>query len=325
MKFLPTGPAIAALRHRAELRLVSGNPRHLAAAPVLLVACVRNEMPRIPFFLSYYRRLGIAHFLFIDNDSTDGFAQMMRLQEDCSVWRAHGSYKGSNFGMDWCNWLLNRHGVGKWCLTCDPDELLVYPYCRDRSLPELCAYMDEAGQGALFTTMIDTYSDRSIAETELDEETDPFELCPYFDRFNFTQKESPYGGFWVQGGVRMRRMFQHTPGAAPAVNKVPLVKWRRGLYYVSSMHTLNDPALNCTLRGNPLFVSGALMHFKYVNLLTEKAREEQQRRQHYDGSIEYKRYVSAGDAIFHDPAFSVRYEGPETLVAARVMQPGGWF
>src|SRR5581483_784166 len=112
-------PALAALRHRPELRLVSGDARHLAASRILLVACLRNEMPRVPFFLSYYRKLGVEHFLFVDNGSTDGFAESMRWQEDCSVWRAIGSYKASNFGMDWCNWLPNRYGQGKWCLTCD--------------------------------------------------------------------------------------------------------------------------------------------------------------------------------------------------------------
>ena len=33
---------------------------------------MRNEKIRLPFFLRYYRNLGVNHFLIVDNDSTDG-------------------------------------------------------------------------------------------------------------------------------------------------------------------------------------------------------------------------------------------------------------
>ena len=39
---------------------------------ILLLCTLRNERIRLPYFLRYYRDLGINHFLFVDNGSDDG-------------------------------------------------------------------------------------------------------------------------------------------------------------------------------------------------------------------------------------------------------------
>lgn len=317
----------ARIRRKArELHPVRVHREALRDAWCVLVACLRNEMPRLPAFLAHYRRLGVAHFLFVDNESTDGLDAYLAAQPDCSHWLARGSYKASNFGMDWCNHLLDTHGRGKWCVTVDPDEFLVYPHCETRGLRSLARYMEGIGQPSLFAPMIDAYSDRRLSETALDAGTDPFALCPWFDRFNLCQHyDDRRRNFWVQGGVRMRCFLPEAPQRAPALNKVPLVKWRAGLRYVSSMHHLNDPGLNCTVLGRAEAVSGALFHFKYVNLLVDKAREELTRSEHYADSLEYRAYLDAGDPVLHDPEVSVRYESPAQLQALGFMQAGTWF
>ena len=292
----------------------------------LLVCCARNEMPRIPAFLAHYRQLGVGHFLVLDNQSTDSLSAYLAEQPDCSVWLADGSYKASNFGMDWCNHLLSLHGVGKWCVTVDPDEFLVYPHYEYRGLRSLTRHMEAIQQDSMFSVLVDAYGAGRLSQTDMTPETNPFELCPYFDRFNLTQRFNETNrNFWVQGGVRMRRFFGDTPDRAPALNKVPLVRWRKGLRYVSSMHHLNDPALNCTVLGRPEAVSGVLFHYKYVNLLQQKAAEEIQRGEHYAGSLEYKAYLDAGDAVLFDPNVSVRYEGSRQLQRLGFMQSGSWY
>jgi hypothetical protein len=125
--------------------------------------------------------------------------------------------------------------------------------------------------------------------------------------------------------VRLRQFFTGMPERAPALNKVPLVKWASGLHYESSMHHLNRAEFNCTVRGRPTAVSGALFHFKYVNLLTHKAAEEMQRAQHYAGGIEYRAYLEAGDPVLWDPDISIRYRGTRQLQELGFMQAGAWF
>lgn len=313
-------------RHGAQLKPRQVDAPAIAKSWSLVVSCVRNELPRLPRFLGHYRHLGVAHFLFVDNASNDGTESYLRSQPDCSVWRAEGSYRQANFGMDWCNHLLARYGVGKWCLTVDPDEFLLFPYCEDRGLRSLTRYMEAINQPSLFAPLIDVYSDRPLSQTTLTADTDPFALCPWLDRFNLTQRwDESKGNFWVQGGVRMRRFFADRPAKAPALNKVPLIRWHRGLRYESSMHHTNSRSLNCTVRGRPEAVSGVLFHFKYVNLLSQKAAEEMQRGEHYDGSAEYRAYLDAGDAVLFDPDVSVRFTGTRQLHELGFMQAGGWF
>ncbi len=298
----------------------------IADAWCLLVCCLRNELVRMPAFLDHYRRLGVRHFLVVDNQSTDGLQDWLAQQPDCSSWIGDGSYKASNFGMDWCNLLLARYGSGKWCVTVDPDEFLVFPHGQERGLRGLTRYMEGAGQPSLYAPMVDAYGPEPLSRTQLASGQSPFDVCAYFDRFNLSQKFDPRRrNWWVQGGVRTRCFLPDTPALAPALNKVPLVRWERGMHYVSSMHHLNRPQLNCTVLNNPLAVSGVLFHFKYVNLLLAKSEEELVRGEHYAGSREYQAYLEAGDPILFDPEVSVHYRGPLQLTELGFMQAGGWY
>ena len=313
-------------RSARELVPVRVQAREIADAWCILVCCMRNELVRMPAFLEHYRRLGVRHFLVVDNQSTDGLQAYLAQQPDCSCWLGDGSYKASNFGMDWCNLLLAEHGCGKWCVTVDPDEFLVFPNCDERGLRGLTRYMEGAEQPSLFAPMMDAYGEGRLSATRLSSGMSPFEACPYFDRFNLSQKfDRERRNWWVQGGVRMRHFSRDAPQLAPALNKVPLVRWEKGLHYVSSMHHLNRPRFNCPVLDNPLAVSGVLFHFKYVNLLIAKAEEELVRGEHYAGSREYKAYHEAGDPVLYDPEVSIRYRDPAQLVDLGFMQAGGWF
>jgi hypothetical protein len=313
-------------RSAAQLRPALVRGEAIDAAWCLLVCCMRNELTRMPAFLDHYRRLGVRHFLVVDNQSTDGLQDYLAQQPDCSSWIGDGSYKASNFGMDWCNLLLARHGCGKWCVTVDPDEFLVFPHCEERGLRGLTRYMEGIGQPSLYAPLIDAYGRARLSETLLAPGVSPFEACPYFDRFNLSQKfDRDRANWWVQGGVRMRHFSPDAPQLAPALNKVPLVRWERGLHYVSSMHHLNRARFNCTVLNNPLAVSGVLFHFKYVSLLLAKAEEELVRGEHYAGSREYMAYHQAGDPVLHDPEVSIRYRDAAQLVELGFMQEGAWF
>jgi hypothetical protein len=152
----------SARRHGKNLTLIQNNTANIKANAILAFSVLRNEAPRLPYFLAYYRQLGVTHFFFIDNGSTDNFLSLVGDQADCSIWHTTASYKASNFGVYWLNYLLGRYGSGHWCLTLDPDEFLSYPYCDSRSLGELTAYLAQEGKDSLFGIMLDMYSQEPI-------------------------------------------------------------------------------------------------------------------------------------------------------------------
>jgi Glycosyl transferase family 2 len=308
-----------------QLRLVQDRLAGIGRRDILLVTCLRNERVRMPAFAAHYRRLGVGHFLVIDNGSGDGFMDWAAAQPDVSVWHTTASYKASNFGMRWCNDLLRRYGSGRWCVVVDPDEFLVFPFMETRDLHALGQFLDDDHRRCLHTVTLDAYSDRPLAETRLGEGDDPFEVCPFIDRDGYLQQEGWGNGTWVQGGPRLRVHFHDHPEGAPALNKIPLVKWRRHYHYRMSMHDIYPRRLNHAHERGAVSATGALFHFKLVAALQDKAAEEAERDEHYDGGREYAHYRRAGAAEFYAPGISVRYEAPAQLIRLGLMSAARWF
>ena len=101
---------------------------------------------------------------------------------------------------------------------------------------------------------------------------------------------------WIQGGPRARKFFKNDPQKAPALNKIPLIKWQRGYVYEASTHMLLPRGLNLIYdRDGGEKVCGVLLHTKFLNLeeWSEKAKLEIQRNEHYAQSYEYKKYLDA--------------------------------
>ena len=202
----------------------------------------------MPFFLHYYRELGITHFLFVDNDSDDGSREYLAEQADASIWTAKGSYKKSHFGVDWLSHLQRRFCDGHWCLTVDVDEFFVYPFCETQTGScALTDWLDASAVRSFSAMMLDMYPKGPITAQPYHEGRNPFEIAQWFDSGNYTiQRNHGMGNLWIKGGPRARVFFADKPAMAPALNKVPLVNWKRSYAYtyVSSTHMLLPRGLN---------------------------------------------------------------------------------
>lgn len=314
-------------RKSFQLTAVQDNTPRIRPQDILLVSTIRNERVRLPHFLRYYRDLGVDHFLLVDNDSTDGSDRYLADQPDISVWYTQGSYKSASFGVDWMNHIKRQYAHGHWTLVVDPDEFFIYPFCDTRPMRALTDWLENSSIRSFGAMLVDLYPKGPIADTPYVEGQDPLEVAHWFDSGNYTCKKNPvYGNLWIQGGPRARVFFRDVPHKAPALNKIPLVKWDRRYVYVSSTHNLLPRGLNSVYdEWGGEKASGVLLHTKFLSPFAEKTREERVRKQHYAGSVEYQAYAKALD---DNPElwckWSEKYINWRQLEILGLMSKGNW-
>jgi len=290
-------------------------------------AAYRNEMPRQPYFLKYCRDMGVRHCLMVNNGSDDGAAAYLEQQSDVSLWSTDHSYRDAHFGADWLNYLQSRYGHGHWTLVVDPDELLVYPFCDSRPLNALTDWLDACNIRSFGAMLLDMYPKGRVDDYPYEPGRDPLEIAHWFDSGNYSIKRNPiHWNLWIQGGPRARQFFADQPELAPALNKVPLVKWDRRYAYISSTHMLLPRGLNLVYDAwGGEKASGVLLHTKFLASFTRKAREELERGQHYANSTEYRNYAAQDDA---NPDFwckwSEKYINWRQLEVLGIMSKGNW-
>jgi hypothetical protein len=318
---------IRAFRKHFSLRPVSDRTAQIRPGDVLLFSTLRDEYVRLPYFLQYYRDLGIAHFLIVDNDSSDGGTEYLARQPDVSLWTTKASYKRARFGVDWLNWLQSRHGHGHWTLVVDPDEFLVYPFCDTRPIRALTDWLDGSAVKSFGAMLLDMYPKGRLDAVPYRAGQDPMEIAAWFDPGNYMiEKNRLYGNLWIQGGPRARVFFSDNPKKAPALNKTPLVRWDRRYAYDSSTHMLLPRGLNLTYdEWGGEKASGILLHAKFLDTFTAKAEEELRRGQHYSGSVEYKAYAAH---VRDNPElwckWSEKYINWRQLEILGLMSKGNW-
>ncbi|WP_236626169.1 glycosyltransferase family 2 protein [Actibacterium mucosum] len=292
----------------------------------MLFACVRNEEARLPYFLDYYRKMGVGHFLFVDNGSNDATSDILDAA-DISVWTTDQSYRLSRFGMDWVTWLQIKHGHGHWCLTVDADELLIYPYHETEDLHALTRRLDRDGKRSFGALMLDLYPKGRLSDAPYVPGEDPTQQLEWYDPTGYpTKYQPPLRNMLIRGGARGRVFFASEPERAPTLSKAPLVKWNRRFAYVSSTHSVLPRRLN-NVRDpkDGKIPSGILLHTKFLNVVVEKSSEEKMRKEHFANSELYNTYY---DAVSADPVLwfegSAKLGSWHELQAHSLMSSGHW-
>lgn len=282
----------------------------------------------MPHFLAHHRRLGVRHFLFVANDCSDGSEAYLHDQPDCSVWTTDAGYKAARFGMDWIGSLLIQYGAGRWCLTLDADELLIYPHWDSRALPDLTRHLDGIGQEAFGTLTVDLYPKGPLSQSDFQPGGDPLTALRWFDPAPYRQSPQPDLRMDLyQGGVRDRVYFQDAPRRAPTLNKLPLARWHWRYAYRNSTHSILPPRLNDAFpRPDQDRVSGVLLHSKFLPSVVERSLEEKVRKQHFARSEAHAAYYDdlARDPVFWSPELSCAYEDWTQLQALGFMSAGAW-
>ncbi|WP_254055734.1 glycosyltransferase family 2 protein [Ruegeria sp. EL01] len=310
-----------------QLSCLLDRTRTIKRGDILIFTTLRNEITRLPWFFRHYRRLGVDHFLIVDNGSDDGSTEYLLDQPDVSLWQTHTSYRASRYGLDWLTGLQMRYGHRHWSLMVDADELLIYANHEHRSLHDLTAWLDQQGRQAFGTLILDLYPKGPLGSQTYDPETDPVKVLKWFDSGPYrTERQSPVGNLWVQGGARERMFFTQVRQCSPTLNKIPLVRWSRRYAFVNSCHSALPRNLNAAYDGpGGETPSGVLLHTKFLPEIVEKSEIEKQRRQHFHDPDQFGPYY---DEIINCPDMwtphSTEYTGWAQLQQMGLMSAGGW-
>lgn len=303
-----------------DLQRRDARPIEIAPNALLCCAVVRNEAERLPYWLAYYRRLGVGKFLIVDNDSKDGTSDLLLDQTDVYLWYSRLPFHRANYGSGWFEPLLRSYGIQHWVVTVDADELLVYPDCEFRSLGELAFELDRKSKRAVSAVLLDMYSDRPIRQTQYSRGQDFLEVCPYFDaRFYHAKFEGagPFRNYTAfSGGVRQRVL----GGAGDYyLSKVPFLKYDVDVILAGGQHWTNLPESEIADEG------GCLLHFKFFATFEAYVRSEVRRQEHFGQAFQYREYeraLNANPALsFYDPQHSVKFENSRQLIRLGIMRP----
>ena len=276
---------------------------------VLAFACLRNEVERLPYFLEYYRNLGVNKFFIVDNNSDDGSSEFLKQQKDVQYFFTDSSYRDSAAGRHWTYELAHHYGVGNWCLTLDVDELLVYPGVEDINLIELTSYLDNMGATCLYGVFLDMYSAKPLSDTVYEPGQPFLNYCNYFDStgYDFLPGER-FPSPAIFGGPRRRAFWESgNKGNGPAQRKNVLVKWDDSTSYYHSTHSLTPQKLGD--------ITTAVLHFKFFSTFSDLAKSELARGDRVQ-KADYKAYVDKIEK--DDPCFicdsSAKYDSSLSLM-----------
>jgi hypothetical protein len=253
-----------------------------SAGDLLAITVVRDGRYYVEAFLDHHRRLGIRHFVMLDNGSTDGTLDVLCAQPDVTVLRTSAPYKHYENLMK--RYLVRRFSRGRWNVFLDIDELFEYPESDRIDLAQFLGYLDHRRYTAVVAQMLDLFPREPLAAGPVDPPGELGERFPFFDISNVsklpyhydTQPESPLR--MHRGGIR-RTVF----GTDNALTKAPLIRCDDRIEPFVDWHHARQATF--------ADVSCVLLHYPFAPKFAAKAEEAARTGRYGIGaSHEYRAY-----------------------------------
>lgn len=255
-------------------------PVELGQDDVVCLFTCYNEADRLPYFLEYYRSIGINKFFAVDNNSTDSTADILKSAPDVTYFFTEEDYGTNRSGINWTDEIANHYGMGRWCLTVDVDELFMFPGSDICSIQTLTKYMDERNQRVLFTVFLDMYGAKDLDQSSYQSGTPFLETSEYFETHSYRlERAKNFPPVDISGGPR-RVFFEGRK--TPSMRKCPLVKRGPDSCYIYSTHALFNIPLSD--------VVGTTLHFKLFGDFAARVAEEVERNSRYLDKEDFKCY-----------------------------------
>ena len=203
-----------------SIQIKHGNTIDVDAPIVICV--VKNDLERIKLLIKHHRMIGVRHFVFLDNGSSDGTLEWLLTQE-VDVYQTGSSFEDHKKEA-WINKLMWHYGFGRWYIAVDSDEVLAYAGMENHPVTDLIKYAEMKRYTAVRSLMLDMYSDKGIFG-EQKEEYDIINENRFFDTYYHERDALTH--ISVTGGPRNRL----TKTEFSVLTKSPLVNFKKGDIY----------------------------------------------------------------------------------------------
>jgi hypothetical protein len=250
--------------------------------PILLCA-VKNDLKRIKLQVEHHRKIGVKHFAYIDNASTDGTFEWLVEQPDVSLFSTNETFN-SKMKDSWIRQVTDFLGYNRWYLTLDSDELFIYPGVETKNINEYIYFLEKLKIKSTFSPMIDMYSNGKLFEKGIDV-NGIFNTYCYFDTDTY-KKEKQNLKYHVAGGPRTRLFSTNENPFMPSLEKYALIKLSENMLKVT--HEIFPYNHNFYTNGAIAF----LLHYKFLSDDDKTYKEHADSGLYFNGSVEYKRYLS---------------------------------
>ncbi len=269
---------------------------------LIVISWVRNGELYIKSFMEHYRKLGIKHFIFMDNVSTDRTLEMLCSYDCVTVLQTDLSFRIYENPMR--RYLAQRFSQGRWNLVADMDELFDYPYSNQLSLRDFLGYLNANHYTAVIAQMLDLFSAEPLAQLKSTVDDSLEEKYPYYDISNLDKTSYDWSTpanpqiqmHW--GGIR-KTLFNSYHGLTKAAlilmdDKIkPFVGWH---------HAKNAQVAD---------ISCVLKHYQFLSSFYQKVKDaiEQQRYAQVDDDF----YLTIQKILNENPDLNLKLETAQYL------------
>lgn len=162
LKYRVTEPLKEARFRRAVTHVHGPQVLDVAADDVVLLAPVQNGAYYLDAFFAHYRAMGVKHFVFLDNGSTDDTLDRIRAEpgtviDHCPLPLGHYEHLMRGY-------LAQTYGRDRWCLYVDMDEVLDFEGRETHGIQALTRYMAAQGHTAMMAQMLEMFPKAPLAE-----------------------------------------------------------------------------------------------------------------------------------------------------------------
>jgi hypothetical protein len=294
---------------------------------VVAVAPFYGNDALLPSFLEHHRRLGIDLFVFLDVSARGELSVRLAGEGDCEIWRPRANPDPKR-AIYWLNYLRWRYATGRWCLSLDPTEMFVFYNSESRHIRDLLEFLDAERCDHVYAIVVHMYGHGRAVESRLEPGQHPLSQLPFFDAYGYTTfRRRRYRDIVTRGGFLRRTSFRETPNRSPALNRIPLVKWRWYYSYIVGTRLIVPRRLNTPHSPWHSSPTACLLQFSLLDSTATLARA---------AAAETGCVIADGGDGGHPGTgttgraqvkedLSVRFTHTSDLVECGLLNPGQWF